>query len=236
MTVIAIVEDNPKFTETLKDLLKSFQEEYAIPLEISCYVNGKSFLDDRSSEHDIVLMDIDMPLMNGLETAKIYRADHKNPVLIFITELAQYAIKGYEVDAMDYMVKPVNYEALKMRLLRAIEISEKRKPQKINLKVNNGLKIIDISEIYYIEVIKHQLVYYTTHGNYTVWGTMTEAENNLGKAGFSRCNSCYLVNIKYVSAIQDDYVFVNGENLKISRAKKKEFINTIMEYMQGMRY
>lgn len=236
MIQIAIVEDEQTCADQLQDYLLKFQEEEKEPLDITTYKNGIIFLNDAAAAgFDIVFMDIEMPHLDGLKTAGRFREVNPCAVLIFITNLAQYAIHGYEVNAMDYMLKPVNYSALAVRLKRAIRIAGQRERRKVVLKVKSGFMQMEIADIYYIEVIKHRLVYHTASGTVEVWDSLARVEKELAESGFSRCNSCYLVNMRYVTGLQEDFVQVQKEQLKISRSRKKEFMSALMSYMQGMK-
>lgn len=128
---IAIVEDELCCQENIKKLLMRYSEEHHMEFSFFTFDNGSKFLDEfKPFEYDIVFMDIDMPGINGMETAKEMRQKDDEAILVFVTDLAQYAIKGYEVDAYDFIVKPVNYEHLVMKFSRLIPVVSQRKKQK----------------------------------------------------------------------------------------------------------
>ena len=120
MIHIAIVEDEKEFAQTLQDYIQRYMAETHTAIQTDTFHDGMSFLDEYSGKYQIVFMDIAMPHMNGMDTAERLRKVDSNVCLIFITSLAQYAIRGYEVEALDFIVKPVAYDLFKIRLEKAI--------------------------------------------------------------------------------------------------------------------
>ena len=125
MITIAIVEDDKKSAKILQDYILRYSEEKQEPLAVECFENGLNFISDYKASCDIALMDIEMPHMNGLDTARKLREFDSQIPLIFITNMAQYAINGYEVQALDFMVKPIEYFNFSLKLDKAIRICKK---------------------------------------------------------------------------------------------------------------
>ncbi|MBR1813100.1 MAG: response regulator transcription factor [Lachnospiraceae bacterium] len=120
MIRIAVVEDEKEYSDQLFSYLERFRKETHQAVSAELFCDGMSFLDEYKGDFDIVFMDIAMPHMNGLEAAKKLRQVDGIVCLIFITTLAQYAIRGYEVDALDFLVKPVTYELFRLKLEKAL--------------------------------------------------------------------------------------------------------------------
>ena len=232
---LAIVDDDNRSTELLNSYFKRFQKENNMTINISVFHNPNDFLTNYSKDYDMVLMDIEMPGLNGIETARELRRMDERVVLMFITNMAQYAINGYEVEAVDYVIKPVSYPDFTLKIKKAMRYVARNKDKKLTLNTADGVVQLHVSDLCYIEVIRHYLVYHTTHGNYTVRGVMKELEESLAKYNFARSNHCYLVNLKYVESISGSFVKVGGNELQISRNKKNEFLMEFTRYVGGMK-
>ena len=234
MIRVAIVEDEKKYADKMVEYVKRFQEEN--PGEtflVSQFDNAVDFLSDYDPDTDIVFIDIEMPLMNGYEAAQRLRRDGNNVCLIFVTCMAQYAVKGYEVDAIDFMVKPVGYYNFSLKLKKAIGIARHNKRRSIAVMSDNVIKTVAVSDIYYIEVIKHDTYIHTKSGVLRQQVSLKEMETKLGGRQFARCNHCYLVNLAYVTSVSGNSVVVGQEELQMSRPKRKAFIDALTAYLNG---
>lgn len=230
---ISIVEDSPKYSIQLKEYLDRFQAENHIALEVKAYSNGISFLEDYRSDADVILMDIEMPHLNGIDTARRLREMDPEVCLIFVTYMANYALEGYEVQAMDFLVKPLEYRNFAIKLKRAMDNRDRHRARERELIVNTaeGLRRVDIHEIHYVEVLNHTLVYHTGFGQLQERGSIREREALLEKHDFARCNNSYLINLRCVEYLLPGTVVVKGERIPIGRTKKKEFIERFTEYV-----
>lgn len=230
---IAIVEDEWECFERLKECLENYSEEYGVMFNITHYSNGIDFISSYKADYDIVFMDVDMPEMNGFSTAKKLRKMDSTVTLIFVTHLAKYAIKGYEVDALDYVLKPVNYAVFKMKIERAIKRSKLNDSSEVVIKHKEGTARISLAELLYVEISNHDLIYHTSHGDYYAYGTMKMVENLLPSESFSRCNNCYLVNLRNVTKMENGYVYVGDTKLATSRLRVKPFLQALHNYSMG---
>jgi two-component system, LytTR family, response regulator LytT len=228
----AIVEDEALPSKTLKDMLDKYASSKNIVLDILTFSDGEHFLDYKVESFDVVFMDINLPGKNGMSVAKELRKRNPYTILIFVTDLAQFAIKGYEVDAMDFLVKPVNYEHLSSRLDKIINIIKERdKEIKIQFRTNKGIVAISPNHIRYLEVIDHTLILHLENEVVYASGSLNEMENKLSQYGFSRCNHCYLVNLAFVTSIAKYTVHMQEDSLIISRNKKKQFLEAFTDYL-----
>ena len=228
---IAIVEDNPESYEKLTKYLKRYSEEYKVPLKSTVFTNGLNFISDYRGDYDVVLMDIEMPNMDGMTAARRLRQMDEDVPLLFVTNLAQYAIEGYEVRALDFLVKPVQYPNFVLKLQKALELIERRQNNGVVLKCLKGIRRVRIKEIHYIEVMDHILIYHTTKGQFEERCSIKEREVQLEAYGFARCSNSYLVNLEYVTAVSGNTVTVAGDAVPVGRTKKKEFLRRLTEYM-----
>lgn len=120
MIRIAIVEDEALYAEKLIEFLHRYEREEGEVFEITVYADGDQIVEKYKSQFDMILMDIEMKLMDGMTAAEEIRKVDSEVVIMFITNMTQYAIRGYAVDALDYILKPVSYFAFSQRISRAI--------------------------------------------------------------------------------------------------------------------
>ena len=118
---IAIVDDEKKATGLIKKYIDQFTVEYHFEIQVSVFHNPQDFLEKYTKDYDLVFLDVEMAGINGIETAKELRRVDGNVVLMFITNMAQYAIHGYEVEAVDYVLKPLSYADFSMKLQKALK-------------------------------------------------------------------------------------------------------------------
>lgn len=231
---IAIVDDQARERKTLQAQIESYAKEKEIEIETVLFKDGVEFLTNYRPIYDIIFMDIDMPLIDGMKISKKLRAIDPVVSLVFVTNLAQFAIDGYSVDATDFLIKPV-YTAAFFRVMdKTLRKCDRARDEGIFLRSTGGeSKRVGKSSIYYVEVISHHLIYHTEEGDFPLYGNLCDVEKELGE-GFERCNNCYLVNLKHVRSITGDEVVVGSYRLKISRPRKKAFLTALAHSIGDM--
>ena len=152
---------------------------------------------------------------------------------MFITNMAHYAIRGYEVDALDYVLKPVSYYSFEMKMKKVRRILTERQGSSVVLSSKGELRRIPVRSILYVEVRDHSLYYHTGEGEFSATGSMKKLEQELGPQGFARCNNCYLVNLMHVRAVSQEQATVGEAELKISRPRRKAFMQALSAYYGG---
>lgn len=231
MFKIAIVEDNYASAEKLRGFLERYAAENGENFDITVFSDALMFLDSYKRIYDMVFMDIELPFIDGMEAAKRLRAVDSQVILIFVTNMAGYAVKGYEVDALDYLVKPVHYGDFELKLRRAVARREEAQ-EAILVVRQSGFLRLRLQEICYIEVRGHTLIFHTETGPVSGSGTLLETEEKLKSKGFLRCNKCYLVNQKHIAGVHGyTLLMTGGEELQISRPRKKAFMSELAETM-----
>ncbi len=230
---IAIVEDEAEFSAQLQEYLKKYQEENDVRFKVSVFSDGAEILEDYQQLYDIILLDIEMPRVNGMDAAEQIRKMDSDVTLMFITNMASYAIRGYEVGALDFVMKPINYYTFSMKLTRVLKRTKQKELQQILLTLSDGVKKIGVNQIYYVEVQNRMLHYHTDEGEYVVRGTMQSVEQMLLPYPFIRCNHWYIVNLKHVSEVRKNTAVVGGHELEVSRRNRTAFLKALTEYMGG---
>ena len=233
MIRVAIVEDDSMYQEKISGFIRKYEAESGERFEISQFYDGYDIIDKYKMGYDMIFMDIQMKTMNGMAAAKKIRRIDQNVILIFITNMSQYATQGYEVEALNYILKPVTYFAFSQELAKAVKRLKRKSSSFITVMQNKGVLRLDVSRISYLESEGHQITVHTDDGVYSFRGTMKEMEEKLADKGFARCNSGYLVNLRYVEEIRQNFVTVAGEELQISRPRKKSFMETLTDYLGG---
>ena len=230
MIKIAIVEDEQMDSVQLQEYLKQYEKEKGEHIEITTFSDGDELVHKYKPVYDIILMDIEMKFMDGMTAAEEIRKVDTEVEIMFITNMPQYAIRGYAVNALDYVLKPVSYFAFSERLNKAISRIKKRENKMLVINLKGGVFRVDVSDIYYIESRGHDIIYFTASGEYVATGTMREIEEKMLPFNFYRGNKGYLINLAHVDGVKDNCAIVKGKQLVLSRSRRKEFMECLAAY------
>lgn len=232
---IAIVDDESAAVERLKQFAARYEKESGEVCETDVFSDGNSFIEGYQTVYDVVFLDIEMPYMNGMEAAKELRTIDKDVCIVFVTNMAKYAVKGYSVDAMGYMVKPVTYFQFLAQIKKVRRYVTLRQGKKILLTSSLGATALSTDEILCIESANHKLIYHLIDGEVEVYGTMAEVAEQIKDCNFYCCHRSYFVNLKYVRNItQEKCDLLRGGNIftvPVSRLKYKEFLKVFSNYI-----
>lgn len=231
MVRIAIVEDDPADLEQLAECLRRYEQEHSERFSVRSFSNPADFLNPYRSDCDLVLMDIELPLFNGMEAARRLREIDSTVTLVFITNMEQYAVNGYAVDAMDFVVKPINYYRFSSMLRKALRNIARQEEKEVVVQSTGKITRLRISQIHYVEIRDHLLIYCTNQGRLESWGKLADVENELSAYGFARCSSSHLVNLRHVVSVSGNSVDVAGARLPISQRRRKAFYTCVTDYL-----
>ena len=231
MVRIALVDDDASYREELIRYLEQYEQESGEKFSITTFADGDEILDGYTAAYDIIVMDIAMRFVDGMKAAEQIRQMDSEVVIIFITNMPQYAMKGYMVDALDYVLKPLSYYAFSQRIDRALARMRRRGKRYISIPVKGGIKKLDISQITYVEIQDHDLIFHTTIGVLQSKGKLTEIEEQLDPKQFFRCGKSHLVNLEFVEGVENSNVQVGDDVVRVSRTRRKALLDALNDYI-----
>lgn len=233
MIRIGVVEDDPGSIDRLLSHLDRFQLESGERFHVAAFNDGADILDDYRPDWDVLLLDIQMERVDGMTTARRIREVDGEVIIVFITGSPQYALSGYEVDALSYLLKPVAYAAFKQEIERCIVRLRRRERRNLLFTTTDGAKHrVDLADILYLESVKHHVVIHTLDADRSVVTTLKAMESQLDGEDFFRCNSGFLVNLRHVTGVEgNDCRIRGGMKLQISRPRKKDFLGALAAYI-----
>lgn len=231
---ILSIEDSPEQEAILREHIARYAAETGLDLRLT-WEQSAFDLAELSHGFDLVFLDIDLPGINGMEAAAAMRERNPETPLVFVTNLAQYALKGYEVDALDFVVKPVGYYDFKMRMDKAIRVIERRGGKRLTVVVDGELRVLDASDLAFVDVTNHDLTYHLADGEVLVTrGTLSRLEGELPNSSFVRASKSCLVNMAHIKRIKGaDLLMDTGDTVFLSRSQKKTALETIARYLGG---
>lgn len=232
MVRVAIVDDEEICRNQEKELIERYGRECGEKFEVTLFENGIDFITDYLAVFDIVFLDIEMPLLNGMDTARKLRALDDKVCIVFITHMAKYAIEGYAVNAIDFVVKPVKYFNFIDKLKKALSSVRAHSEKEIVIKCDEDFFRVPVSQIYYVEKDKNYLIYNSVRGKFRERGTIENAQKTLSGSGFSMCNSGCLVNLRLIEQVTQNSIIINGEQLPLSRRRIKDFKAEMLRCLQ----
>ena len=201
---------------------------------IDMYESGKELLALKSaiSQYHIIFLDVNMEEIDGIETAKEIRKITKDVFIVFVTAFITYALEGYKVDAVRYLIK--DHESLEKAMTECMDtILEKMdyEENEMTFDFQEGKTTISLENILYIESNLHRLIFYMAGEDavhYTIYTKLDDVAELLQNKGFCRIHKSYLVNLKYVKSVERyRAVLSNGKSLAISKAR---FLDTRNEF------
>ncbi len=233
MRNIAIVEDEDAAAETLRGHIEEYAKRNGQTFRIDRFHDAVEFLTDYKPVYCVVFLDIQMPHRDGMSAAADLRTIDKTVSVMFITNLMQYAQKGYEVDAVAYLLKPVSYFDFALKFRKALDLYVMNAEYAITVNTAGGLCRVSTEKLMYVETVRHRLYYHLVDDVVEITGALYKVEAELGRFGFLRCNQCYLVNPKFIVSVKGLSVQVGSDTLAISRPRRNAFLAELAAWYAG---
>lgn len=228
---IAVCDDEELFRIEFKSVLDKvlINAEY----DIDTFSGGSSLYEAFIKEpFDLVFLDIEMPGIDGITLAKRLRAVSENVNIVFLTSHIEYALEGYEVNALRYLVKPVDINKLG-EVLKYIQ-DKKNNSRQIMIKQEGEDIVIDLSDVIYIESMDKNVRIVTSKKEYITRYNISDYEEELKNNGFFRIHRSYLISLSKVKKIVKNDVVMDGDSsLPVSRSNVKALKEALYSYVEG---
>ncbi len=228
MIHIAICDDEKDFVANLSGLLKQYASETGKEIKITPYYDGMELIERYDTSIDLIFLDIQMRLLNGLRAAEHIRRMDEGVGIIFLTTLTQYGLEGYKYQAANYIIKPMKYIRLKAEMDQWLK---KRRPEEdpaILVSNDTGKYKVFLRSLKYVETFNRSLLLHTESEDIICHKSMKEMEQILQDKGFVRCHTSYIVNLSYIKGVKKlEIELVTGEKIPVSQPKRKEFMEKL---------
>lgn len=235
MIRIAFCEDEKPQSEYIVELIESYGKKHHKTFIIDAYTSAEQFLFAWEDEapYDLFILDIQLGQMNGMELAKRIREQDKNVRIIFLTGLKDYAIEGYEVGAVRYLLKPVQKETLYELLAKLSQEIETNEVNYFLFSVSGQTKRVPFSDIFYIEADGHYVNIRTSQGDNRWKTSLSSLVAEFEKNDFIMTRRGLYANLAHIERIGRAECFLdNGETLPISKTRYKELNQAFITYYQ----
>lgn len=230
MIQIAVCDDEPVMCRILKEKLAFLLKSYKESCSITSYISSAELL-NTTIAFDLIFLDIQLPGFDGIETARQLRERMPDCTLIFVTILKDCMSKAFELEAFDYLIKPIDEERFVSTLDRALKRLCRRREPHLLIRSMNQYRSIALSSVFYCEVINRKLYLHTQEGIIDYYGKMEEIEKQLDNR-FFRCHRSYLVNLDYFKSYSEGQLFLkDGSTVPVSRLRHREFMETMLQHM-----
>lgn len=232
MLSIAVCDDEVIECYSMAGKIKEILAEMKIPCIIRQFFSGRELL-QASEGFDIVFLDIMMCGLDGIKTAQIFRREAFDKILIFVSSSREYVFDAYDVEAFQYLLKPVDVSKLKNVLKKAVQRTEKCSQEFIIVSRERQKRKLYLDDIYYFEITGRVVNAHGTEGIFAYYGQIGDLENKLREKGFFRCHKSFLINLKYVDGYnRQEAILENGEKIVIAKRRYEGFCQSVLSFMR----
>ena len=228
---IAIVEDEAPQRALLAAHMKEAARQQGMEIELEEYACGEEIVKADTSALDLIVMDIDMPGMSGMEAAGVIRQRDEDVLIAFCTNLVSRALDRYAVQALDFLVKPVSCARIGELLNKAVRFKGLRRQKTLTLRTQDRVLVVPIGDILYAETYGRKLRLHTVRETVDLRMTIAALEKLLPERNFFRTHNAFLVSLAHVRRIDGLELEIAGDTIPVSRHKKKEFIQALTDYL-----
>ena len=231
---VLIVEDEPEEARRLTGLIERYGQASGDEFQVVWHASAVEMVSDKS-RYDLMLLDIDLPGVNGMEAAHLVRVYDEVTPIIFVTNLAQYAVSGYEVGATGFIVKPATYGSLRMNLDRAMRKVRQGASQSVRVSTDEGVRVVPVSQIVWIEIKGHRVTFHLEDAeDLESYGSLSQVEKDLAGAPILRVSKSFVANMDKVRRVSGlRLLLTSGDEIPISRARRREIVDTLNDYLGG---
>lgn len=230
---IAVCDDNETDLQYITDMVNAWAARERIPVALRSFPSGESFLFHyaENKDYDILLLDVEMGKLNGVDLARRVREQNGRAQIVFITGYPDFIAEGYEVSALHYLMKPVMPEKLGQVLDRAAALCRKERPFLLISSEHETLRIF-FDEIYYAESQGHYMLIHTAQTVHQVRMTVSGLLEKLDD-GFYRCSRSFVVSLRHICRITTREVFLENQvTLPLGRGQYDEINTAMIRYLR----
>jgi len=232
---VLIVDNDELDVSDIEENLLKYSALHETNFNIKKFHTFENLILSSIEGYDLVFINTEIDLDNINEFAKAFRKKDNFSVIIFISPTKDFAYNAFNFLPSDLCLKPINYLELERKLNFALKYIKTRNKQHIIINSNGKRKLVEISNIKFIEILSHDLTIHTKYEKIKAKGVLSTYENLLKNRDFSRCSACSLVNLYYVKEINGEYLTLkSGEKIHIGRTRKKEFINDLNSFANNI--
>lgn len=233
MIRFAICDDEPVMIKHISSHISKYMEtQKNIAFQLSSFSNGSSLLES-SNDFDVIFLDIQMDCPNGMETARKLRQKKNNGLLIFVTVLKEYVFDAFEVQAYDYLLKPLDDSRFERTMDRILVSLSQRANQTILVQKGNSCEVLLLSGILYCEVLGRKIYIHQNNGNIVdYYDKLADLERRVD-GRFFRCHRSYLVNLDFVCGCSAGRVILSqGDTIPVSRLRERELAQALLRHIK----